>query len=126
MPATDARPRRRSRLPDAEGGSAAVTREALDAVLNLLGGDAEEVAGTLLALGCRGFGGTPRACPVARYLGRAFPGTEILVCVGSSVVGGREFRLPGPVADFVAEFDEGRHPALVFGGVLPPSPALTP
>jgi hypothetical protein len=83
------------------------------AVLRALGESPDEVAASLLALGCRGMPAQHSSCPVARYmLARGFEGAAV-DNRRMEWDDGRRVVLPPPVFDFVRRFDQGEYPALV-------------
>lgn len=84
-----------------------------------LGRTREEVATTLTRLGVTGIPGTPRYCPIARYLqGNGVPATYVscirVVWEGGPLSG---VLVLDPVSDFVTAFDDepDDFPALVDG-----------
>lgn len=84
-------------------------------VLDILGPDHHQVAGTLAAKGIRGthFQGT---CPISTYLSEQFPEAEFLTgnYFTSVFQGGQatDYALPFAIRAFVGHFDGGEFPEL--------------
>jgi hypothetical protein len=80
-----------------------------------LGDTPDEVAGCLLALGCRGVRGSAGRCPVAAYLRRAGLADARLDNATVEWDDVRRAYLPDAVGCFVRLFDLGLYPALDAG-----------
>ena len=105
-------------------------RRQAKALVGSLGDSSAEVAATLAASGVRGVRRNPFECAVARYLNAIIPAEEgieevgvgalspwanrceLNLRLGSSRRRPVRVQLPGPVHDFLCDFDAGRFPAL--------------
>src|SRR5262245_46398707 len=92
-------------------------RQALRQDLENLGATAEEVAATLAKDGCKGQRRQAWNCPVSDHLARigwSFPSALETHCSVTNPQGAGRILVtnPEPVRQFVADFDQGRHPHL--------------
>jgi hypothetical protein len=94
------------------------TVQEIEQALAALGTDEWAVAATLVREGCKGKREDGEDCPVFHYLDRLFPGDLIGEVDGETVWLSAEHgydavTIPGPVANFIGDFDRGEHEELV-------------
>ena len=90
-----------------------MTEDMIHAVLESLGSTSDEVAATLLAMGCKGTQCDGCGCPVAKALERAFPGESPSVDAEEVDVGPFSVATTKAVGEFVSGFDLGHYQELV-------------
>lgn len=105
-----------------DGSRQRLTKENVEASLQSLGNDKNEVAETLRRSQIQGSKSTSFSCPIARYVeDRFYAGHFVSVGLDRMVVERLDecVALPKAVRDFIKAFDAGEYPDLVEPGPLP-------